>query len=191
MEVSGRYGFTSFRILPGGTGAQFRTDQGKECTILQDKIIYRDERTVQTSDDFRQDLSGLIRHLRQRLRVPIFVMQLIVVRAIVRPTESMTSKEFIDRLLLRFEPDSFEAFGRPGGIGGIVLIFPRTAAIPDDHRIRIEPFPQDPKMLIVENSARFYTPIQSDEQVEANVAAACDFLRGPVLEFLQNQIPPE
>lgn len=191
MEVSGRYGFTSFRLLPGGTGAQFHTEGGKQCMILQDKIVYRDERTVHTSEDFRREIAYLINQVRMKLRIPVFLTQLVVVRSVVRLDNVQSSKDFIEQNLLKFQENSYKSFGRPAVAPGVILIFPRTADINSEHRVRIEPYFQDPRMLFVENSVRFFAPIQTGEQVETNAGEACDFLRGPISEFLRSQAPTE
>lgn len=185
LKISGSYDFTEFKILPEGRGAQLQDERKKGLSILPDKIVYKDERTEQTVEAFATEVGGIIHQLREQLRIPVFISQAVVIRLLSPLHGGENGSQFIGRRLLGFGSEQLAAFGRPASGVGVRLVFPATRERLSEFQVRVEPYFQDIKMLYLENTARFFHPPQSSEQVEENLRAAYEFLRVETTEFLE------
>jgi len=191
LQISGAYGFTEFKILPEGRGAQLQNERKKALSILPDKLIYKEERTEQTIESFAGEVAGVVRSVREHLRIPVFISQAVVIRLLSPVLGGENGSQYIGRRLLGFRPDQLAPFGRPASGVGLRLVFPATRERLNEFQVRVEPFFQDPKMLYLENTARFFQPPQTPEQVVENLRATHGFLRAETAEFLESLAPGE
>ena len=186
MEISEAYGFTTFQLLAGGKGAQLQTDEKKQLSIMPEKITYKDDMTGQTFEGFREEFGGLIHRIRERLRVPVFVSQVVVIRVLSPLHGATQSIDYVSEKFLRFGREEMSIFDRSASGVGLRLVFPPTRENASEFQIRIEPYFRDLRMLFLENNARFFQPVQTREQVEEKLQAAYDFLRDRVSTFLES-----
>jgi hypothetical protein len=185
LRISGSYDFTQFKILPEGRGAQLQSEQRKALSILPDKLSYKNEPTEQTVEAFATEVGSIVRQVRELLRIPVFVSQVVVIRLLSPVHGGENGSQYIGRRLLGFRSEQLAPFGRPASGIGVRLVFPATRERLSEFQVRVEPYFQDMKMLFLENTARFFQPPQSPERVEENLRAAYDFLRIETTEFLE------
>jgi len=185
LEISGAHGFDEFRLLPDNRGAHLQSKRTRVCQILTDKIVYKDEKTEHTIETFAAEVGSTVCQIRERIRIPVFISQGVVVRVLCPVHGNGNSNEYILHRLLGFGGDAIRGFGRPASGVGVRIVFPATRDRLNEYQVRVEPYFQDVKMLYLENVARFLQPPQTTEQVEANIRAAYDFLRAETTEFLE------
>jgi hypothetical protein len=180
--------YTDFAVLAGGaqlSNPTARPGTISSVTFTTDRIVFREELTHLTVDEFAarvRQLSGAACNL---LGVQVITTHQVTIRTLVNPRNFKDSRTYLKEGMFGFG-DKVSDFGRAPQLYGLRLVFPPTDGLPNAHALRIESFHNDPRSVFLENQASF-APIlvaRGLETLEQHVHEAYAFLVERGLEFL-------
>jgi len=185
LEVSEPHRYTSFQLLGGRPGAILSSGDKRNCEILTDRLIVREERTELSFRDFAQDSLNLVDAIRRKVPIPIFLTTAITMRSLIPlPAGQADSVRLMVERCWKLPQESFGAFKRPLGGVGFRFVFPPTKEDRSEVNMRLEPSFGDRRMLFLEIHYRFFTPHQTREELQDVCDRTYDFQSNQVGEFL-------
>jgi hypothetical protein len=177
LNLADRCHFTEFRQLGEGQGARFAEGMNRHLTIIQDRLIYRDEFTRSTFHDFLEDMTTLLPVVRTKLCMPVWLHCKVLIRLLLPYQGEGTAVEFLINRCLTPIVGNLPRFSRPTSGVGIRLVFPPAGEKHSTFHLRIEPYYRDLKMFFLENSAQFYDPVVDTEQIRPLLTGAYEFIK--------------
>lgn len=183
--------FTEFRQLGEGQGARLAEGANRHLTITSDRIIYRDDFTQTLFSSFTEDVTRILRHARETMRLSVLLHSKILVRLLMPHSGEGSAVEFFQKRLLNIASLTPETFGRPLSGAGLRLVFPPTKEHHSTFHLRLEPYYRDAKMFFLENSAQFFDPLVNFDDIQKYLDSVYDFTRdrgGPFLLDMQSPL---
>lgn len=177
LNLADRCRFTEFRQLGEGQGARFAEGMNRHLTILQDRLVYRDEFTRSTFPDFLEDMTTILPVVRERLSMPVWLHCKVLVRLLLPYQGEGSAVEFLVNRCLTPIVGNLPSFSRPTSGVGIRLVFPPTTEKHSTFHLRIEPYYRDLKMFFLENSAQFYDPVVDPALIRPLLTEAYEFIK--------------
>lgn len=184
LSLADRCRFTEFRQLGEGQGARFAEGTNRHLTIVHDRLVYRDEFTRWTFQDFQQDMDALLPVVREKLSMPVWLHCKVLIRLLLPYQGEGTTVEFLVNRCLSPVVDNLSRFSRPSSGAGLRLVFPPTAEKHSTFHLRIEPYYRDLKMFFLENNAQFYDPVVHSNQIGPLLTEAYEFIKQEAGPFI-------
>lgn len=186
LDTSSAHNFTEFKILNGG--AVLSLGERRQFNILRDRVIIKDDLTDLTFDAYTRMAVDLCDRAKARTGIPIYLTQSVVIR-LLSPIdgEGPAAKDLLEAFI-KVEPEALKEFGRPLSGVGLRFVFPPIPQDPSEFQVRLEPYFRDPKMMFLENVARFLHPCQDGAGLAAVLNRADGFLKTQVAEFLKHSL---
>jgi hypothetical protein len=180
VEISKRHEFTSFSLL-NGNGARLSTEGVRECRIQRDRVELWEN--IQT--DFKPVKEGfgdILETVKKTLRTPVFFGFEAVLRAHWPCEETEDAIQFLNSHMLTIKPDQFQLLGLiPRGVGVRV----NCPALPEkEHDFKIESLLRDRRVLFIELSSRFPSPVETVNILEQRMQEAYGFLFSQIKNFV-------
>lgn len=182
--------FTQYQ-QPSEGSAQFQrlwkaSNQRLSCVFQNDRVEIVHDFPSTDLQGFWRTVEDVLSHSVRMLRVPVFVLQQYLVRKIANPLAEPDARLFLTRNVCSIDEGSLQAFGRPVHGTGLRFFFSATQESPVEFDVKVESLLRDPTQLFLENTAKFYAPLQGSEfgDVHKNLEATDSFLTGTVVRFL-------
>lgn len=187
---SGSQLYSSFAVTPmapilSNPGA--RPEVVSQVAFLADRMQFREELGVLTSDDFAGRVREIAGRAAELCSIQAFLGQQVTVRSLVNPRHSTDSREFLRRGMFHFG-NELDVFQRAPGVLGLRLAFPPSEEDPTGHALRIESFVQDPRSLFIEVQSGYGGQSMPEGlgELEANVQETYRFATQRVLAFVEH-----
>lgn len=186
LNLSEKYRYDQFTLLGGGQGATLKQGNHRHTEIYPDRLAIKEQPTSLSFEEFTQQVLSISSEIRDRLRVPIWVLQQCQIRFLVPFNEPVVSL-MRDRMFA-IPDEALQVFERPILGMCLRLEFPPTTENPTQMQLRIEPYfrPNEEKMLYLELTSRFLQPTPTNDELAERHNEAYRFIREKACSFLEN-----
>lgn len=180
--------YTDFAVLQDAvtlSNPASRPGAISSVTFGSDRIVFREELTAMTVDEFAQRVRKITQQASELLGIQVVTAQQVTLRTLANPRNYTDSREYIKEGMFGFS-DEIEDFEREPQLYGLRLVFPPSEGQPNAHALRIESFHGDPRSVFLENQASFPPLLVARglESLERNVLDAYEFLVERGLAFV-------
>ena len=191
LSLSEKYRYDQFTLLGGGQGATLKQGNHRQTEIFPDRLAVKEQPTSLSFEEFTQQVLSIAGEIRERLRIPLWVLQQSQIRFLVPFDEPVSP--LMRRSLFDVDEEALEAFGRPVLGMCLRLEFPPTQEDPSQMQLRIEPYfrPNEENMLYLELTARFLQPTPNNEDLNVRHEEAYHFIRDKSCQFLETCLSRE
>lgn len=186
LEVSNSHNYPEFKLLDGSQGATFSQGNRRQCSILRDRMVIKDDFTEVAFESYMDDTLDLVERTRVKAGIPVFVTQTIVIRHLVPIEGQGPVAQELHQTFLRIDDASLRTLNRPLSGVGLRFVMPPTPQDVSEFQLRMEPYFRDPRMLFLELIARFLFPCQDREGLANVMRRAYRYLREDVASFLRS-----
>lgn len=188
MFEAGDPPYRSFNVTHEGavlSNPKSRPDEISMVSFLPNRILFREEHTGLTAEEFGQRVSHLVGQACEQLSIQIFTSQQVTIRTLVNPRQFGDSRAYLRHGVLHVEGEESD-FGREARLLGMRLVFPADRDHPQVYSLRIESYHQDPRSLWIENQGTFPAVFarRGTEPLRHNVDATYGFLVERALRFV-------
>ncbi|MEY2808448.1 MAG: hypothetical protein ACK57N_11090 [Planctomycetia bacterium] len=156
------------------------------ATCLPDRIVFREELSSLTHDDFAARVRAVARQFCALRELGEYTQQTVTVRTLVNPQAFDDSRAYLKHAVFGFDDEIEAGFGRPAGLFGLRLVFPPTEDSAATHALRIESCAADPRSIYLEDHATF-SGARNDgllDAVEGNILETYRFVTESTMRFL-------
>ena len=133
---------------------------------------------------YKEKAIDIIKTFQGRTKVPVFLLQLVTLRALWPCEDGENASEVIRDRFLKISPEEFEKLERPFAGAGIRLNSPTPENVFD---FKIEPWFRDLKQIFIELRGEFPQPIQTLDIAEKRVDTVYQYLFNQISQFIQNK----
>lgn len=180
--------YTDFAVLQNGaqlSNPASRPGAISSVAFTSDRIVFREELSALTVDDFGRRVRGITQAACGLLGVQVLTAHQVTIRTLANPRNFRDSRTYIKEGMFGFS-DETESFAREPQLFGLRLVFPPNESEPNAHALRIESFHGDPRSIFLENQASFPPLLVARglDPLERNVQEAYDFLVQRALTFV-------
>ncbi len=188
MFESGAPTYGSFQVAAEGatlSNPAARPGAVSSVAFLADRIIFREELTGLTVDDFSKRVLEVTTNVTSLRNLQIFVGQVVTVRTLINPRNFRDSRTFLKEGTFGFD-DEVDEFRREPQLYGFRMVFPPTREEPNAYTLRVESFASDARSLFLENQGTFGPTVVANglEPLAHNVATTYAFVTERALPFL-------
>lgn len=185
---SGSPTYSDFAVLASGatlSNAAARPGAVSSVTFSGDRIVFREELSHLTVDEFAHRVRGIVEAATALLGIQVITAHQVTVRTLANPRNFQDSRVYLREGMFGFG-NQVEDFGREPQLYGLRLVFPPSESEPNAHALRIESYQGDPRSLFLENQASFAPLLVARglEPLSQNVHDAYDFLVERALRFV-------
>lgn len=188
MFQSGAPTYTSFQVTEQGAVLSrpiAEPGAASSVTFLADRILFQEELSGLTVDDFVQRVVNVAGRLGAQRGIQLFIAQIVTIRSLVNPRTFRDSRSFMQEGVFGFDA-ALEGFDREPNLFGLRLVFPPSQESPNAFNLRVESFAGDPRSLFLENQGSFGPTVaaQGLAPLEQNIRATYEFVVEQALRFL-------
>ena len=182
--------FTKYQ-QPSEGAAQFErvwkgTNERLSCVFQNDRVEIVHDFPSTDREGFWRTAQDMLTESVKSLGIPAFVLQQHLIRKVANPLAEPDARLFLARNVCSIEENNLQAFGRPLHGIGLRFFFPASQEVPFEFDVKVESLLRDPVQLFLENTAKFYTPLQVGDlsPIGRNLETAEQFLADTVVKFL-------
>jgi len=180
--------YTDFALLPSGamlSNPVTRPGAVSSASFTQDRIVFREELSHLTVDEFARRVRTLTEAACAALGVQVLTAHQVTLRTLVNPRNYRDSRNYLKEGMFGFGGEVSE-FGREPQLYGLRLVFPPSENEPNAHALRVESFHGDPRSVFLENQASFPPLLVARglEGLEQHVHETYSFLVERALAFV-------
>jgi len=189
-RVCGSCGYENYIRTATGARVERRDQEGSggfsHLEFTRDRIRFTEDHVGITVEQFADKVLTVLKDAVPVLRIPVFLVQQVTVRAICTPNSFKSAAEFLARSIFQIRDEDFELLGRPTNVHGFRLVFPATREQPYGFNVRVEAYLRDRRSIYIENVGQFNTPVQTTslETVGRNVEQTSEFIGNNLVPFL-------
>ncbi len=180
--------YTDFALLQNGamlSNPVTRPGAISSASFTQDRIVFREELSHLTVDEFARRVRTMTESACTALGVQVLTAHQVTLRTLVNTRHWRDSRNFLKEAMFGFDGQEGE-FAREPQLYGLRLVFPPSESEPNAHALRIESFHGDPRSLFLENQASFPPLLVARglEGLEQHVQETYSFLVERALAFV-------
>lgn len=180
--------YTDFALLQNGamlSNPVTRPGAVSSASFTQDRIVFREELSHLTVDEFARRVRAMTQAACAALGVQVLTAHQVTLRTLVNPRNFRDSRNYLKDGMFGFSGEVGE-FAREPQLYGLRLVFPPSESEPNAHALRIESFHGDPRSLFLENQASFPPLLVARglEGLEQHVQETYTFLVERALSFV-------
>lgn len=162
------------------------TNESLMCNFNRDRIEIIHDFPSTDLQGFWRTAQDVLAESTKMLQIPAFMLQQYLIRKTANPLKEADARVFLVQRVCSIENSALEAFGRPFHGIGLRFFFPASQEAPFEFDVKAESLLRDPTQLYLENTAKFYVPIQTTDlmPIEKNLEATEQFLAHTFVNFL-------
>ncbi len=185
LTLSERYRYDQFTLFGAGQGSALKQGNHRHTEIYSDRLSIKEQPTSLSFEEFTDQVLSISKEIREKLRIPLWVLQQSQIRFLV-PFEEPVTPLMRDRMFA-ISDEALRVFDRPILGMCLRLEFPPTPDNASQMQLRVEPYfrPNEEKMLYLELTARFLQPTPTNEELSERHQAAYRFIREKACGFLE------
>jgi|GEM_PF-6112710 len=167
------------------------TDEILRCSFFPNQIILLHDypSQLETAKAFAETAKAVTLSALDVLKIPVILPQIYIVRVHARPYGTDDARIFIGEQILRLDGEQTALFSRPIQGVGFRLMFPMLNDTPYSFEVRVESFPENSKILVLENHCQYGEPLSAQKiregEIERRLNLSIEFLHENAVGFLE------